>query len=222
MITAPSKLVNLAFLSSRDANTYIFVTKRSSWCVALVTRSHATVGQTCPPADSTVVPFAPGGRPRSLRALLLRRSPYARTERFENSRGRPATCLEESSRAATLLHAHPRPRSTLACTRPGSCMRSLRSVKDFQPVSLVATVPTSLRHAQLPLHAEERVDSAKRTGKITSGSAGTAARPLAMEYLSCKAARHRARTLNVTRPMLSDLLGCQPRGRLTSYPMQAR
>ena len=138
-----------------------------------------------------VVPFAPGGSSeiiaRSLAAAIS--GPLGQTVYVENKPGGAGNlAMEEVKRAPpdghTLILGHV---GTLAVNPAlfGSTL-PYDPIKDFQPVSLVATVPNVIAvNPQLPIRTlAELVAAAKKNpGKMNYGSAGNgSAGHLAMEY----------------------------------------
>jgi len=166
-----------------------------------------------------VVPFAPGGSSeiiaRSLAAPLS--AAFGHQVYVENKPGAAGNlAMEEVKRAApdghTLILGHV---GTLA-VNPSLFGSSLPydPVKDFLPVSLVATVPNVIAgNPQVPIKTlADLVAAAKASpGKLNYGSAGNgSAGHLAMEYFKMQA---KIDIVHVpykgTGPMLTDLLGGQ-------------
>lgn len=166
-----------------------------------------------------VVPFAPGGSSeiiaRSLAAAIS--GPLGQTVYVENKPGAAGNlAMEEVKRAPadgyTLILGHV---GTLAVNPSlfGSAL-PYDPVKDFQPVSLVATVPNVIAvNPQLPIHTlKDLVDAAKKNpGKMNYGSAGNgSAGHLAMEYFKLQSGIDIVHVpYKGTGPMLADLLGGQ-------------
>lgn len=188
--------------------------------VLLAVLAHAASAQTWPAKPiRLVVPFAPGGSSeiiaRSLAAPLsvaLGQQVYV-----ENKPGGAGNvAMEEVKRAApdgyTLILGH----VGVLAVNPALFGKTLPydPVKDFQPVSLVATVPNVIAvNPQLPVKSlAELVQLAKaQPGKLNYGSAGNgSAGHLAMEYFKMQA---KIDIVHVpykgTGPMLTDLLGGQ-------------
>ena len=166
-----------------------------------------------------VVPFAPGGSSEIIaRALAAAISgPLGQNVYVENKPGAAGNlAMEEVKRAPadgyTLILGHV---GTLA-VNPALFGNTLPydPVKDFQPVSLVATVPNVIAvNPQLPIHTlKELVDAAKKNpGKMNYGSAGNgSAGHLAMEYFKLQSGVDIVHVpYKGTGPMLTDLLGGQ-------------
>jgi tripartite-type tricarboxylate transporter receptor subunit TctC len=166
-----------------------------------------------------VVPFAPGGSSEIIaRSLAAALSPLLGQQVYvENKPGAAGNvAMEEVKRAPadgyTLILGH----VGVLAVNPALFGKALPydPVKDFMPVSLVATVPNVIAvNPSLPVATlAELVQKAKaEPGKLNYGSAGNgSAGHLAMEYFKSQA---KVDIVHVpykgTGPMLTDLMGGQ-------------
>ncbi|MEO8487055.1 MAG: tripartite tricarboxylate transporter substrate binding protein [Betaproteobacteria bacterium] len=166
-----------------------------------------------------VVPFAPGGSSEIIaRALAAALSPALGQQVYVDNKPGAAgnVAMEEVKRAPadgyTLILGH----VGVLAVNPSLFGKALPydPVKDFSPVSVIATVPNVIAvHPSLPVTTlAELVRMAKaEPGKLNYGSAGNgSAGHLAMEYFKAQAKLDIVHVpYKGTGPMLTDLMGGQ-------------
>jgi tripartite-type tricarboxylate transporter receptor subunit TctC len=199
----------------------LVATPLAAWLAAVVVAAPASAQAPAWPTKPIrlVVPFAPGGSSEIIARSLAGKLSQSLGQQVcvENKPGGAGNvAMEEVKRAPadgyTLILGHV---GTLA-VNPAMFGKTLPydPVKDFAPVSLVATVPNVIAvNNELPVKtlAELVALARKEPGKLNYGSAGNgSAGHLAMEYFKMQA---KVDIVHVpyrgTGPMLTDLLGGQ-------------